>query len=199
MIIGITGRIGSGKSYFAQELVKRGFAVYDCDREAKRIVEQNEEVRKAIIALLGEEAFLPSQVYNTQYVAQRVFAEPNLLEHLNAIIHPAVREDIVQRSGQSAERVFFIESAILYESGLDRLCDKVVVIDAPEELRIARVIARDYHNEPSSENINKVRARMRAQQHHTGDLLLINDQKTPVSELVDHVVSAWSLVPVYPC
>lgn len=199
MIIGITGRIGSGKSYFTQELVKRGFAVYDCDREAKRIVEQNEEVRKAIIALLGEEAFLPSQVYNTQYVAQRVFAEPNLLEHLNSIIHPAVREDIVQRSGQSSERVFFIESAILYESGLDRLCDKVVVIDAPEELRIARVIARDYHNEPSSENINKVRARMRAQQHHTGDLLLINDQTTPVSELVDHVVSAWSLVPVYPC
>ena len=97
-IIGITGGIGSGKSTIAQELAKRGFAVYDCDREAKRIIAENTEVQRAIIELLGEEAFVKKgtgYIYNTEYVAKRVFAEPELLEALNNIVHPAVKEDIL--------------------------------------------------------------------------------------------------------
>ncbi|MBR6493448.1 MAG: dephospho-CoA kinase, partial [Paludibacteraceae bacterium] len=152
MIIGITGGIGSGKSTIAKELAKRGYAVYDCDREAKRIIDENTDVQTAIINLLGNEAFMNGR-YNTAYVAQRVFAEPNLLEALNNIIHPKVKEDILNQ----AKPVLFIESAILFESGLDALCDKIVIIDAPEETRIARVIARDYNNDATPENINKVR------------------------------------------
>ena len=183
-IIGITGGIGSGKSTIAHELARRGFTVYDCDREAKRIVEENADVRKAIINLLGEEAFV-NGLYNTAYVAKRVFAEPELLKALNTIIHPAVKADILQRSGHSSlsNAVFFIESAILYEAGMDALCDKVVVVDAPEELRIARTIARDYHGEATEDTINKVRARMHAQMPHTGDILLINDGLTPIPTL----------------
>ena len=98
MIIGITGGIGSGKSTIVQELAKRGFAVYDCDREAKRIIAEDAAVRKAIIDLLGDEAFLTShndngltsRIYNTAYVAQRVFEDPELLKRLNGIVHPAV-------------------------------------------------------------------------------------------------------------
>ena len=191
MIIGITGGIGSGKSTIARELSQRGFAVYDCDREAKRIIAENKDVQAAIIRLLGPEAFrevpsdqVPSdqvqstKVYNTAYVAQRVFADPALLQALNAIIHPAVKADICQRakravcqrSGLSAKRsevnleaVLFVESAILFEAGLDTICDKIIVIEAPEEVRIARTIERDYGGVATEENINKVRARMRAQ------------------------------------
>ena len=196
MIIGITGGIGSGKSTIARELSQRGFAVYDCDREAKRIIAENKDVQTAIIRLLGPEAFrevpsdqvpsdqvpsdqVPStKVYNTAYVAQRVFADPALLQALNAIIHPAVKADICQRakravcqrSGLSAQRsevnleaVLFVESAILFEAGLDTICDKIIVIEAPEEVRIARTIERDYGGVATEENINKVRARMRAQ------------------------------------
>ena len=150
--VGITGGIGSGKSRIAQELAKRGFVVYDCDREAKRIIEENKDVQKAIIALLGEEAFIhlplghvPCTIYNTEYVAKRVFSEPELLERLNAIVHPAVGEDIKMKI--SEERTLLIESAILYEAGLDRLCDRIIVVDALEDVRIARVIERDYHGE----------------------------------------------------
>ena len=191
MIIGITGGIGSGKSTIARELSQRGFAVYDCDREAKRIIAENKDVQAAIIRLLGPEAFrevpsdqvpsdqVPStKVYNTAYVAQRVFDDPALLQALNAIIHPAVKADICQRakravcqqSGLSAQRsevnleaVLFVESAILFEAGLDTICDKIIVIEAPEEVRIARTIERDYAGVATEENINKVRARMRAQ------------------------------------
>lgn len=182
MIIGITGGIGSGKSTIAQELVKRGFVVYDCDRKAKRIVAKEKEIQAAIIQLLGEEAFTRSHIYNTAFVAKRVFDNPELLQALNAIIHPAVRRDIEQKQPD------FVESAILYESGFDILCNKVVVIDAPEEIRIERVLHRDYAGEASEENIRKVRTRIHAQHIPQGDLILQNDGHTAISELADAII-----------
>ena len=215
--IGITGGIGSGKSTIARELAKRGFAVYDCDLEAKRIIAENKDVQKKIIALLGEEAFVinpscseaePSIIYNTSYVAQKVFAFPlstekpggTLLERLNAIIHPAVKEDICQRSnllakrsGSHLEAVLFIESAILYEAGLDSICDKIFVIDAPEEIRIARTIARDYHGDASPENTNKVRARIRAQKSFSPSfhpsITIVNDGQKSINELAEEIIA----------
>ena len=190
MIIGITGGIGSGKSTIARELSQRGFAVYDCDREAKRIIAENKDVQQQIINLFGEKSFI-NGIYNTQYISKCVFSPSlqgrsgeALLAQLNAIIHPAVKADILQRSGLTAQRsnsaavlqrsgltaqrsvskaVLFVESAILFEAGLDTICDKIIVIEAPEEVRIARTIERDYAGVATEENINKVRARMRAQ------------------------------------
>ena len=84
-IVGITGGIGSGKSTIAQALRQRGFSVYDCDEEAKRIIVEDEAVRKAIVGLLGEKAYVDGK-YNTAYVAQRVFEDAGLREQLNAIV-----------------------------------------------------------------------------------------------------------------
>ena len=184
MIIGITGGIGSGKSTIAHELARRGYTVYDCDREAKRIIAENEEVRQAIIELLGQEAFVNGQ-YNTAYVAQRVFAEPALRARLNAIVHPAVRRDIEAYPVPEGKGVLFVESAILHEAGLDAICNKIITVDAPEEIRIARTIARDYHGEATEDNINKVRARMRTQKVPLGDLRLMNDGQTSIATLVE--------------
>ena len=211
MLVGITGGIGSGKSTIVQALAARGYAVYDCDREAKRIIVENAEVRKAIIALLGTEAFVPSPQhpftgsYNTSYVSQRVFAEPELLQQLNAIVHPAVKEDIRVQSSEvrvqnSEFSVLFVESAILFEAGIDSLCDRVVVVDAPEEVRLQRTIARDYHGEATEEHINKVRARMRAQQFRPTEeqkatkkvLTIINDGRTSISDLANEIIQFLS-------
>lgn len=211
MIVGITGGIGSGKSTIARALAARGFAVYDCDREAKRIIAENKEVQRRITELLGPEAFTtplaPSPIYNTAYVAQRVFAEPELLARLNAIVHPAVKEDILQRSGLTATRsysnavlqanpVLFIESAILYEAGLDEICDRIIQVEAPEEVRLARTIARDYRGEDTPEHINKVRARIRAQKNSAGlsdprrDVLtILNDGTRSVSDLAETILA----------
>lgn len=187
-IIGLTGGIGSGKSTIAQELGKQGFAVYDCDREAKRIIAENNEVQQAIIALLGEEAFVDG-IYNTQYVAQRVFADPQLRLQLNQIIHPAVKNDILLKQPR------VIESAILCEAGLDRLCDKIVVVEAPEDIRIERVLARDYKGDASPANIGKVRARAQAQANaydaipQQKRLTIINDGQTPIVHLVQSILT----------
>ena len=193
MIVGITGGIGSGKSTIARELVKRGFAVYDCDREAKRIIAENPDVQKEIIDLLGKEAFiyhLSSIIYNTDYVAKRVFADPHLLKELNRIVHPAVKADILS-SFTSHLSPLFLESAILFESGLNLLCNRIIVIDAPEDIRIARTIGRDYKGEMTEANINKVRARIHAQHIPQGDLTLLNDGHTPIPELVDEILAVY--------
>lgn len=194
MIVGITGGIGSGKSTIAHELAKRGYTVYDCDQEAKRIIAENPDVQQEIIDLLGEEAFIKSPItndqspiYNTQYVAKRVFADPHLLEALNAIVHPAVGLDIMKRQPD------FVESAILYESGLDILCDRVIVIDAPEDIRIARTIARDYHGDASPANIEKVRARIHAQQSFSPSfhpsITIVNDGQRSINELAEEIIA----------
>lgn len=183
MIIGLTGGIGSGKSTIAKELAKRGFVIYDCDREAKRIIAEDKEVQQAIIELLGQEAFIEG-VYNTSYVAQQVFENPELLKQLNGIVHPKVKEDIVKQKPD------FVESAILYEAGIDTLCDKIVEVVAPEEVRIERTINRDYQGQATPEIINKVRARIRAQKTSARSsqrpvLVVLNDGKSVLSRIVD--------------
>lgn len=191
-IIGITGGIGSGKSFIAQTLAQRGFSVYDCDREAKRIIAEDKDVQAAIIKLLGEEAFVNGE-YNTAYVAQRVFAEPELLAALNKIVHPAVLKDL--KALKDSKDLLVVESAILFEAGLDKLCDKIIIVEAPEEVRIARTIARDYQGVATPENINKVRARIRAQKKTPAStealqgkiLTIVNDGSSVLSSIIDRI------------
>lgn len=197
MIIGITGGIGSGKSTIARALEARGYAVYDCDKEAKRIIAENKEVQRQIIALFGEESFVNGN-YNTQHISQCVFSSPQgrsseALKALNRIVHPAVREDI--KNFSIAHSIVFVESAILYEAGLDAICDKIVVVGAPEEVRIARTIVRDYDGDASPANINKVRARIHAQKEggypSSADRTLLtihNDGKASIDEIVGKII-----------
>ena len=209
MIIGITGGIGSGKSVIAKQLRQMGYEVYDTDSEAKRLVVEDAHVREQITALFGPEAYKDG-VYQTAFVAQQVFnansqlpiancPSPNpLLDRLNAIVHPAVRQDILRKFRSSegsdaaellfrgSEVLFFIECAILYTAHLDELCDKVVVVTAPEEVRLARTIARDHSD------IDKVRARMRAQNVEEdlrrADIIINNDGTTPIPTLCEEIL-----------
>ena len=209
MIIGITGGIGSGKSVIAKQLRQMGYEVYDTDSEAKRLIVEDAHVREQITALFGPEAYKDG-VYQTAFVAQQVFnansqlpiansPSPNpLLARLNAIVHPAVRQDILRKFRSSegsdaaellfrgSEVLFFIECAILYTAHLDQLCDKVVVVTAPEEVRLARTIARDHSD------IDKVRARMRAQNVEEdirrADIIINNDGNTPIPILCEEIL-----------
>ena len=191
MIIGITGGIGSGKSVIAKQLRQMGYEVYDTDSEAKRLIVEDAHVREQITALFGPEAYKDG-VYQTAFVAQQVFADKTLLARLNAIVHPAVRQDILNRftsppfRGESEGGLLFIECAILYTAHLDQLCDKVVVVTAPEEVRLARTIARDHSD------IDKVRARMRAQNVeedlNRADIIINNDGNTPIPILCEQIL-----------
>ena len=183
MIIGITGGIGSGKSVISKELRCMGYEVYDTDSEAKRLIVENVQIRRNIEDLLGKEVY-KDNVYQTQIVASKVFANKSLLVQLNAIVHPAVREDILSRTQDfinNTTSLYFIECAILYTAHLDDICDKVVAITAPEAIRLERTIARD------SSDKDEVRARMRMQdvEHDIlrADIIINNDGSTPISTL----------------
>lgn len=191
MIVGLTGGIGSGKSTIAKQLREMGYAVYDTDSQAKRIIVEDEQVRQEIEQLLGKDVYADG-MYQTSVVAQRVFASPVLLAQLNAIVHPAVKADILrweagQSSAASGEEICFVECAILYQAGFDGLCDKVVAVAASEEVRLARVIARD------RSSIDKVRARMRAQDANQdlkrADIVIHNDGQTEIPTLCEQIIS----------
>ena len=194
MIIGLTGGIGSGKSTIAQGLRQMGYAVYDTDSEAKRLIVEDENVRTQMVQLFGNEVYA-NGVYQTALVAQRVFTDRSLLAQLNAIVHPAVRADILRWATMQDSPSFrkglgvglcFVECAILYQAGFDNLCDKVVAVTAPEDIRMERVIARDHST------IDKVRARMRAQSTEQdllrADIVVNNDGQTPISTLCEQIL-----------
>ena len=186
MIIGITGGIGSGKSTIAQGLRAMGYAVYDTDSEAKRLIVEDAHVRQQIEQLFGSEVYKDG-VYQTALVAQRVFADHSLLAQLNAIVHPAVKADIMRWAQKiNYATPCFVECAILYQAGFDSLCDKVVAVTAPEDVRLQRVIARDYSSS------DKVLARMRAQQAEENlaraDFVINNDGNRPISILCREIV-----------
>ncbi len=178
-LIGLTGGIGSGKSTIAHELESRGYAVYNTDREAKRIIVHNPAVRSQIETLFGSDVF-DGDIYLTDRVAAQVFNDSSLLAKLNHIVHPAVAFDL-RHWAKEQTNTCFVESAILFSSGLNTLCDKIVWVAAPEELRIARTVARD------KSSIDKVRARVRAQEDDSqrADIILHNDGTKKVAQLVD--------------
>jgi len=194
MIIGLTGGIGSGKSTIAQGLRQMGYAVYDTDSEAKRLIVEDENVRTQMVQLFGNEVYA-NGVYQTALVAQRVFTDRSLLAQLNAIVHPAVRADILRWATMQDSPSFrkglgvglcFVECAILYQAGFDALCDKVVAVTAPEEVRLGRVLARDHST------IDKVRARMRAQEVERdierADIVINNDGKASIPTLCEEII-----------
>ncbi len=187
-IIGLTGGIGSGKSTIARTLVRRGYTVYLCDEEAKRIVVEDVVVRAQIEDLLGAEVFVDN-IYQPSVVLQKLANDPSLLEHLNAIIHPAVLEDIRAASKRGkAEDLLFVESAILYESGVAQVCEYVAAVVAPESVRIARVLKRD-PNRNEAEVRRCINRQMTDEELvRCADVVLENDGVQSIDLLVDRLL-----------
>ena len=155
--IGITGGIGSGKSYVSDILRKEfGIPVYDCDKEAKRLTATDPDIRRRLIQLVGPEDF-NGQELNKKLLADYLFANPENARKVNAIIHPAVQEDFKLWAGRQQKPITALESAILFESGFNGLVDKVILVDAPEDARLKRAMLRDTATEA------QIRTRMKMQ------------------------------------
>lgn len=179
MLIGITGGIGSGKSTLCRALAQQGYPVYDTDSRAKHLIVHDPEVRRRMIDLFGEDIY-DEDVYFAGKVAAQVFSDPAKLAALNAIVHPAVKRDLQESLAEGGKGTFVVESAILFSSGLNELCDTTVWVDAPLEERIARTIRRDGSDRA------KVEARIAAQKDEAArcDLVLYNSNSTPMADLL---------------
>ena len=134
---GIAGGIGSGKSYVCKLLAQRGIEVYDCDAAAKRLIRTSPDIRQQLTELIGPETYQEDRSLNKAVVARFLLESETNAKAIDAIVHPAVFRDF-EESGS-----LWMESAIMFESGAYRYVDRVVVVTAPEEVRIQRVMQRD--------------------------------------------------------
>lgn len=141
-IIGITGGIGSGKSVVSRILRACGFMVYDCDSNAKAIMDRDPEIRRKLAEMIDPSTINADGSINRPRLAQIVFGDKSQLGILNAIVHGAVTGD-VQACARRTAGLFFVESAILYTSGLWKYVDRIWEVTADMETRISRVSVRD--------------------------------------------------------
>lgn len=141
--LGITGGIGSGKSTVSELFTLLGIPVYIADKESKRLTETSVVIKEQLIALFGEELYQDG-VLNKALLASYIFNDTEKLEKVNKIIHPVVGNDFnkwVELNKTS--KIVAQEAAILFESGFDKLVDKVIVVYTPLEMRIERTMKRD--------------------------------------------------------
>lgn len=141
-VVGLTGGIGSGKSSILEVFSAKGIPCYNADDRAKKLMQEDEELIFKIKELFGDGIY-DAHGLNRKKMARLVFNDKNKLKGLNAIVHPAVQKDFqLFLSKQNAPYVIK-EAAILFESGGADQCDTVILVTAPEEIRVNRVLKRE--------------------------------------------------------
>lgn len=185
--LGITGGIGSGKSTVSEIFSLCGIPVYIADIESKRITETSPIVRKQLIELFGEQLFA-NGVLNKPLLASYIFNDSINLQKVNAIIHPEVEKDFYKWVNENSNcDIIAQEAAILYESGFNKLMDKVVMVYAPLEIRIQRSMLRD---NVSREKIQeRIRNQMSDEEKtELSDFVIVNDETISVIEQVLKII-----------
>jgi dephospho-CoA kinase len=142
MVVGLTGGIGTGKSTVAKLFGILGAKLFNSDENAR---DQYfvPEIKQQVISLLGEECYNTDGTINRKCISNKIFSDTLLLQKLNAIIHPAVRKDFKAFVNANPGKLIIKESALLFEVGLDKELDKIILVTSPLELRIERVMKRD--------------------------------------------------------
>ena len=144
--IGVTGGIGAGKSMICSVLEQMGYPVFYSDIEAKKIISSNSEVKHQLIELFGSQIFINNQL-NRTYLASILFSDATLVEKMNAIVHPKVRETFQEWALNQNSSIVFNEAAILFETGAFKNFDATILLTAPLDVRLKRVAARDNASE----------------------------------------------------
>lgn len=179
-LIAITGGIGCGKSVVSNILRALEYPVYDCDSEAKRLMNDSNCIKSEISKKISCEAIALDGSINRPVLSKIVFNDNKLLSQLNTIVHSAVKEDIINWTKQhQTQHTLFVETAILYQSGINLFVDEVWEIQAPIDLRINRVILR---NNTTAED---VQSRINSQQCnieklHDNTKYIVNDNNKPI-------------------
>jgi dephospho-CoA kinase len=177
--IGVTGGIGSGKSVVCQVFQSLGIPVYEADERARWLTEHDPILKADIRRVLGPNAYDAAGHYNRAWVASQVFTDSDLLLALNAVIHPRVLDDTLLWVSQQTDKPYVIkEAALMKAAGDGNTLDKVIVVQAPVDLRVARIRKRDPHR--SKAEIRNIMARQvsDAEREKMADYILENNEST---------------------
>ena len=185
MKVGITGGIGSGKSYVCKRLQAHGIQVFDCDAAAKQLMRTEPTLRQQLTELIGPDTYTAEGNLNKAEVARFLLSSPSNAEAIDAIVHPAVFEAF-KKSGLN-----WMESAILFESGAYRLVDKVVAVVAPKEIRIKRVMDRD--NISREKTLEWMNRQMDQQEVISkADFVVMNDGETDLDNQIIKIIEQFN-------
>lgn len=189
--IGITGGIGSGKSVVSRLLEVMGIPVYISDVETKRLTASDPCIRNELTALLGGEVYAGG-VLNKPLLASYLFSGPQHARQVNGIIHPRVKDDFREWTRQrAAHSMVGIESAILVEAGFAGEVDAVVMVYAPEEVRVQRAMRRDAAPRELIEK--RIRSQMNDEEKRKhADFVIVNDGETPLIPQVLALIASLS-------
>lgn len=172
--VGLTGGIGSGKTTISKMFRELEVPVYIADDAGKELMDTSAEIRHQIIRLLGEESY-QDNLPNRSFIASKVFQDKKLLEELNGIIHPAVARHYEQWLAKQSAVYIIYEAAILFEKGSHKNFDYTILVTAPKETRIQRVLKRDHTSR------EQIEARMNNQwgddkKKHLADFIIKNKE-----------------------
>lgn len=180
--VGITGGIGTGKTFVCTLFKTFGIPVYDADSVAKALVESDPELKENIIKNFGRASYTASGHYNRSYIRHIVLSDEKARALLNSIIHPSVFKDNLawfEKMKAAGYPYAIKEAAILFETKSNQSLDKVIVVDAPVSLRIQRIIARDRITQ--EEALIRINNQMPQEEKvKQADYVIVNDGQHPV-------------------
>lgn len=184
--VGITGGIGSGKTYVCAIFEQMGIPVYYADSRAKQLLYRDPKLKSEVKSLLGTGAYHSNGRPNRGYIGSKIFADKALLQQMNELVHPAVAEDSQRWHSQQQAPYTLKEAALLVENGSYKTLDKLIVVTAPEDIRIARVVKRD------KTTTKAVRSRIKNQlpdaaKVAVADYIIVNDGSKSVLKQVAEI------------
>ena len=189
--IGITGGIGSGKSVVGQILEAMHFPVYYSDQQSKILVDTDHVIREELIKLLGTEVYLDGKL-NRPFLTQQLFSNDDLRLKINQIIHPKVREAFTIWVNKQSSNLVFNEAAILFETGAYQSMDYTILVTAPLELKISRVMKRD--NVQKNEVVERISKQWSDEEKiPLADFVIVNDEAKPLLKQVEAVLNALDI------
>ena len=156
-MIVLAGGIGSGKSVVARILRLKGFGVFDCDYEARVLMETNKHLIQSIIDIAGDDVYSAGGKLNRQKLSALIFNDIEIRDRINKVVHAAVRSEIVKWLKEDPANIF-VETAIAAESGLPGMAEQIWIVKASDATRISRVMARDGRSEENIKSIMHAQA-----------------------------------------
>lgn len=151
--VAITGGIGAGKSVVSEMLEKKGNIVLRADFLAKELILNDSQVQRKILKEFGKESFIAGKI-NTKYLAEKVFNDADNLHKINRIVHPATMNkiEILAKKHFEKANIVFIETALVFEAGIEDFFDYIILVDADEKIRLERTLTREKISEDEIRN-----------------------------------------------
>lgn len=187
LIVGLTGGIGTGKTTIARAFEAMGVDVYNCDKEARRLTSTDAAIVGGLSAMFGPDIYLDGEL-RRNVLANKIFADEEALAKVNALIHPRVANDFLrwcERIRRGGAAWCICETAILYESGMDKVMDRIIVVRLPIETQIERAMERDGATRAQVEARMESQKRSRAMESCADYIVEPDDRHSVLLQLVE--------------